>query len=229
MSSSQLNIRDHSIHGGLELPAAIMTQSTESRANSAGSTHEQIGGTQSNLNVESQSQPNDQTNSANSQELRDNFNTQDRDMIGQVFQNFFSRSEPNFVQQRFSNAPARTFRRLSRRELDTYNPNINYAAEDSSSVTDEDREESLYDCIRGVESRRQKDSLSKLRQNLEGKQGHPNWVSEISESLCPLLTSNLSHISNDLGVLGCLVYTRLFKFYQMAMSQDAREQQIGKD
>ena len=68
------------------------------------------------------------------------------------------------------------------------------------------------------------DLCNKFRENVDFSKGHPSWIKEIEDNLSvPLIQQKLRNIANDLGVLGLLIYLRLFRFNQMTMSDDPSE------
>lgn len=69
------------------------------------------------------------------------------------------------------------------------------------------------------------DFYSKI--NLE--QAHPKWQDEIEESLDYSMIQRLKHISTDLGVLGVLIFIRLFNLHVMASTASEYERKYAKE
>lgn len=58
---------------------------------------------------------------------------------------------------------------------------------------------------------------------------HPSWQEEIQESLDYTMMQRLKHISADLGVLGVLIFIRLFNLHVLASAASEKERQYAKE
>ena len=59
-----------------------------------------------------------------------------------------------------------------------------------------------------------------MKQKIDYKHGHPNWLQEISEAFeedDKVIVKKLKYISEDLGPLGTLAYIRLKKFFDIIL------------
>lgn len=60
--------------------------------------------------------------------------------------------------------------------------------------------------------------VEQLQDKIKKMPGHPSWKEEVCESLTSRLAENLRNISSDLGLLGCLIYTRLTRQFEQTFS-----------